>query len=193
MALTTVGAIFSADVAGEAGGPWWNKRAIHYLATHLRPGDRVFEWGSGGSTVWLTEHGAHVTSVEDNQEWVSKVSDRCPEADLRAIPGTATGTIKSPGGGLGGERLFYDDYVAVIDGFRDGSFAVVIVDGQCRAECFKRAIPKVSPGGMIVLDDSDMRLYAPLKKSLPDWKSVSLAGFKPTRDVRETTFFHRPV
>ena len=175
MALTTIGAAFRRNLAADAGTPWWNDRAIRYLSQHLRPGDRVFEWGSGASTVWLDAHGAKVTSVEHDLDWVSKVRVRCPAADVRAIPENA------------------EDYVATIDEFEDGSFDVVIVDGTYRAECLRRGASKVRPGGLLVLDDTDMRQLARLKKSsLPGWKRVSFTGFKASRDVRETTFFRRP-
>lgn len=191
-ALATAGALFHPDAAAEAGGPWWNERAIRYLGSCVRRGDRVFEWGSGGSTVWLVGLGARVTSVEHDPQWVAKVKDRCPEADVRAIPGTDEGTLATEWVHIYEGPRYFDDYVAAIDEFADESFDVVIVDGICRAACLRRGAPKVRPGGVIVLDDSDMGHYRGLKKSLPGWKTVSHAGFKPTGDLRETTFFHRP-
>lgn len=174
MALTTIGVVFRRDLEADAGAPWWNDRAIRYLGQHLRPGDKVFEWGSGASTVWLVDHGAHVTSVEHDPDWVSKVRVRCPEADVRAVPENAR------------------DYVAAIDAFGDDSFDVVIVDGIYRPECLRRGASKVKPGGLLVLDDTDQRQLARLRKSsLPGWKMVSFTGFKATKDVRETTFYCR--
>lgn len=175
MALTTISAVFRRSLEADAATPWWNDRAIRYLAAHLHPGDRVFEWGSGASTVWLAACGAQVTSVEHDPDWVSKVRKRCPVADVRAVPANAR------------------DYVAAVDEFGDGSFDVVIVDGRYRAECLHRGASKVMPGGLLVLDDTDQRQLARLKKSsLQGWQTVSFAGFKATRDVRETTFFRRP-
>lgn len=192
-ALATAGTLFRSDVAAEAGGPWWNERAIRYLGSCVRRGDRVFEWGSGGSTVWLVGQGARVTSVEHDPQWVAKVEGHCPEADVRTIRGTATGTLATEWPALTDEgNRYFDDYVAAIDEFADENFDVVIVDGMCRAACLRRGAPKVRPGGVIVLDDSDMGRYQGLKKSLPGWKRISRAGFKPTGDLRETTFFHRP-
>lgn len=175
MALVTIGVVFRRDLAADAGTPWWNDRAIRYLGQHLRPGDRVFEWGSGASTVWLASRGANVTSIEHDLEWVSKVRARCPAADVRTVPDNA------------------GDYVAAIDAYRDDSFDVVIVDGIHRPECLRRGTSKVRPGGLLILDDTDQRQLARVKKSsLPGWKTVSFTGFKATKDVRETTFFCRP-
>jgi predicted O-methyltransferase YrrM len=160
----------------DAEAPWWNDRAIRYLAQHLRPGARVFEWGSGASTVWLASRGAEVISVEHDPVWVANVRERCPAADVRAVPENVR------------------DYTAAIDEFEDGSFDLVIVDGIYRGECLHRGASKVKPGGLLVLDDTDMRQLRRLKKSsLPGWKKMSFAGFKATRDVRETTFFRRPL
>jgi predicted O-methyltransferase YrrM len=159
----------------DAGTPWWNDRAIRYLTQHLQPGDRVFEWGSGASTIWLTAHGAEVISVEHDPDWVTQVRARCPAAEVRAV--------------LDNVR----DYAAAIDEFVDGSLDVVIVDGRYRAECLHRGAPKVRPGGLLILDDTDQRKLRRLKKSsLPEWKTASFTGFKASGDVRETTFFRRP-
>jgi hypothetical protein len=192
MALTTVDALFRDDATVGVSGPWWNRHAINYLDSQLRRGDRVFEWGSGGSTAWLVERGAQVTSIEHDSEWVVKVTKLCPGADVRAIPGTGTGTIAEPWFQIDEEHQFFDDYVAAIDEFDDDSLDVVIVDGMCRVECFQRATSKVRPGGLIVIDDCDMEPHRRLRKSLSGWKSVTLAGFKVSKDLRETTFFRRP-
>jgi hypothetical protein len=174
-AIATIGVLFRRNLAADAGVPWWNDRAIRYLTEHLRPGDRVFEWGSGSSTVWLSDHGAAVTSVEHNPDWLAKVTERCPAADIRAIPDNA------------------GDYVAAIDQFRDNTFDIVIVDGLHRPQCLRRGAPKVKPGGLLILDDTDRPQLARLGRSaLPGWQKASFTGFKATTDVRETTFFRRP-
>jgi hypothetical protein len=191
-AITTIDAFFRTDATIGVNGPWWNKQAIRYLDANLSRGQRVFEWGSGGSTAWLVSKGAQVTSVEHNTEWVEKVKSNCPEADIRAIPGSAEGNIQEPWliHDLIDEQRFFDDYIAAIDQFPDDGFDIVIVDGMCRAECFRQALPKVRPGGMVIVDDSDMKPYRGL--SVPGWQKISFAGFKSTKDLRETTFFRRP-
>lgn len=196
-ALTTIDVPFRADAAVGVSAPWWNRHALRYLDSQIKRGDRVFEWGSGGSTAWLLSKGAKVISIEDDVEWVEKVRANCPEADLRAIPGVGSGKIKETF--LQGEphemdRRYFDDYVAAIDEFPADSFDVVIIDGVCRVECLQRALGKVRPGGLIVVDDTDMKpyRYRYLKKYVPGWKKASFAGFKVSKDLRETSFFRRP-
>jgi predicted O-methyltransferase YrrM len=192
--IATIGDRYRADPTVGNSRPWWNKRAIGYLDAELNRGDRVFEWGSGGSTAWLVSKGAQVTSVESEPEWVDKVRALCPEADVRAIPATETGTITRKRNWLisGYRPRFFDDYVAAIDEFPDGSFDVVIVDGMRRRECLQRALPKVRPGGLLIVDDTDFWPARFLRKCAPGWERKSFAGFKATKDLRETTFLRRP-
>jgi hypothetical protein len=194
-AITSIDAIFRQDPTVGVNSPWWNRHAIRYLEGELRPGQRVFEWGSGGSTAWFASKGAQVTSVEHNQEWVGKVKSRGLHADIRAIPGAVTGKIAEPylTHNLTDERRrFFDDYIATIDEFPEDSLDVVLVDGMCRAECFRRARPKVRPGGLLIIDDSDMPPYRSLGKLVPGWEKTAFAGFKVSKDLRQTTFFRRP-
>lgn len=195
--LTTVDEVVRQSTAEELETPWWNRRAIRYLSGHLRPGARAFEWGSGGSTVWLARRGVSVTSIEHDPEWVEKVIDRCPTADVRCVPGTTQGKLRAEPQHRNAFKLedkgqyFFDDYVAAIDSFGEDSLDIVIVDGMCRIECVRQGTPKVKPGGVLVVDDTDYRFVDP-EKLLPGWQAVSLWGYKKTQDLRETTFFHRP-
>lgn len=194
-AVASIGTVFRHDPAVGVDAPWWNRRAVAYLDSQLRPGQRVLEWGSGGSTAWLAARGARVTSVEHDPGWAAQVMARCPGADVRAIPAAAAGTIGEPFhlNDLRDPReRFFDDYVAVIGEFPDRSLDIVIVDGMCRAECFRRAAPKVRPGGLLVSDDSDMPPYRRLGDLVPGWEKTAFAGFKPSKDLRQTSFFRRP-
>ncbi len=194
-AVASIGAVFRHDPALGVNRPWWNQRAIRYLEGQLQQGQRVFEWGAGGSTAWFTSMGAQVTSVEHVSEWVDKVRGRCQNADVRAIPGAPEGTIEEPyltHNLTTPQNRYFDDYIAAVDEFPAGSLDVVLVDGMCRVECFRRAIPKIRPGGLLIIDDSDMPPYRALGKLVPGWDKTSFAGFKASKDLRETTFFRRP-
>ena len=191
-ALATIGGVIRRTVSDDINEPWWNKRAIRYLSRLVRPGDRVFEWGSGGSTVWLTRQGATVTSVEHDPEWVARVRELCPTADVVAIPSAPAGALRSEAQLIHTGHRYFDDYVAAIDSIAVGSLDIVIVDGFCRIECTRRAAPKVRPGGVLIIDDTDFRFLRP-QRLLAGWRAVALSGFKPRFELRETTFFHKPT
>ena len=140
-AITSIGAVFRHDPALGVNRPWWNRGAISYLDTQPRSGQLVFEWGSGGSTAWFVEKGTRVTSVEHNPEWVEKVKSRDLDADIRTIPGMTAGVVAEPyltTDLCGAQNRYFDDYIAAIDEFPDGSLDIVLVDGMCRADFFIR-------------------------------------------------------
>jgi hypothetical protein len=180
----------------DVGEPWWNAPAIRYLQKNLPARARAFEWGSGGSTVWLASRGAEVVAIESEPDWHRRVSERVPEAEVRLIPGADSGTLRSELQLRDQGKHFFDDYVAAIDLFPDASFDVVIIDGIARCECAKRAGRKVKPNGFVVLDDTNAEhLFAPAFAFFPGWEVTRLRGFKrPVTDhnVWETTFFRRP-
>ena len=182
-AITTLGWVGHRESdTWSRGEPWWNRRAIRYLSDRATPGSRVFEWGAGGSTIWLHERDLTVTSIENKRKWAQRVLERCPNADVRHIPGTTTG-------GKG----FWDDYVDAIDRFENEFFDIVIIDGMCREECAARAVPKVKPGGMIVVDDTDQPWYPSVPEQLPGWHRDRVVGFKrSTKPLTETSFFYKP-
>ncbi|SRR6266699_3797431 len=190
-AAATVGRLARRSANWEAGEPWWNGRAIRYLSKHVLPGHRVFEWGCGGSTVWLARRGIVVTSVEHDPAWAAKVADCCPEADVRLIPGTQDGHFRSEPELRDRGQHFFDRYVAEIDHLDDQSVDIVLVDGLCRLECIRRGAPKVKPGGMLIVDDTDFPFLTASAKQLAGWPAIRLSGFKRPLDVRETTFFHK--
>ncbi|MEA2488493.1 MAG: hypothetical protein QOH21_285, partial [Acidobacteriota bacterium] len=70
--------------------PWMTFGAIDFLDGYLQPGMRVFEYGSGGSTLFYLRHGASVVSVEHDAEWGDVVRGAATaELDLHVCPPTA--------------------------------------------------------------------------------------------------------
>ena len=53
--------------------PWWSLSAIRELEKHLNPKHRVFEWGSGGSSVFLAKRCKELTTIEQDQHWFDQV------------------------------------------------------------------------------------------------------------------------
>lgn len=55
--------------------PWFVPESARYLGTELRENDSVFEVGSGGSTLFFSDHCSSVFAVETSQSWAVNV--RC--------------------------------------------------------------------------------------------------------------------
>jgi Methyltransferase domain len=143
--------------------PWWTFRASDEVAAFLetRPEARVFEWGSGASTAWLARRAGSVTSVEHDTAWADIVRPVLPDnATVRVVePVPAVG---GPGEELshkpGFDALDFGRYVRTMND-TEGRFDLIVVDGRARGACFRHAITKLAPDGILVFDNVDRQRY----------------------------------
>ena len=145
--------------------PWWTYPAITEVDAALAARDgkaRVFEYGSGASSVWLGRRAGEVHSVEhhgDFVEFLRPALAEVPTVHLRHVEAPQRGEharIQSQRHGHQG--LDFADYVASIDEV-GGPFDVIVVDGRARAACLRQAIPHLAPDGLIVFDNSNRPRY----------------------------------
>jgi hypothetical protein len=162
------------------GIPWICYPAIDFLEHHL-VGKRkaAFEWGMGGSSVFLRKRGCTVVSVEHSKEWfettVATIGDdgvgqylmrvwdvlnfRPVSRLLLKEPVMRADTAQFASGVPAYAGFSFREYVAAIDRYRNSSLDIVLVDGRARMACCFRALPKVRRGGILVLDNSDYQRY----------------------------------
>ena len=69
-------AIHDIDQLARLGVPWWTFDSADRIAAflRLRPDARIFEWGSGASTLWLAERAGSVHSVEHHAGWAADLT-----------------------------------------------------------------------------------------------------------------------
>nr|WP_205692820.1 class I SAM-dependent methyltransferase [Cellulomonas sp. IC4_254] len=149
--------------------PWWTYGAAARVAAHLDAlggRARVFEYGSGASSVWLARRAARVTSVEHHPGFAALVRDLARDAGvadrlelLEVAPERSTAPVV-PSGRRGEAGLDYGRYVRAIDAV-DGDLDLVVVDGRARGACLAAAARRLAPGGLVLLDDSQRPRYAP--------------------------------
>jgi len=151
--------------------PWWTFRASDEVAAVLeaKPDARVFEWGSGASTAWLSRRAGTVTSIEHDAAWAEIVRPVLPDnASVRVVePAQATGAAGeqlSEKDGFAG--LDFAEYVAAVDS-TEGSYDLIVVDGRARNACFEHAITRLSPDGVLVFDNVDRERYRKAIASSP--------------------------
>lgn len=188
------------------GLPWLTFDAIAHLDRIDLRGRQVFEYGSGGSTRYWLRRGAAVVSVEHSPAWHARVRARlAPDApvDYRLVPPEPA----PPGpfdpadpdacrsGSPEAQGLTFRAYVGQIDAFPDGHFDLVLVDGRARPACLVHAAPKVRPGGVLLLDNSERDYYtARLADTLRAFDALHLPGPVPCVPVlSRTTVYRRPV
>jgi predicted O-methyltransferase YrrM len=131
--------------------PWITPAATNMLNTLLLPTDIGFEFGSGRSTVWYAKRVRRLTSIEENRSWASMVQSELSKQGL-----TNAEVIYVD---CSGDRsVAADAYVSAIRSRPDDSLDFVMVDGNFRGHCTVAAIPKLKPGGLLVIDNVERHL-----------------------------------
>ncbi len=120
--------------------PWLTRDAVRFLQQALRPTDVGIEFGSGRSSIWFGRRIKHLTSVEDDREWFARVTRLIAQDDL-------AGKIDYR------FRSSKDEYVGEAGLVADQSIDFCLVDGSYRDECAVQLVPKIRPGGLLVVDN----------------------------------------
>lgn len=137
--------------------PWMSRAAVRFCGRALRSDHVALEWGCGRSTLWFGRRVARLTSVEDDAGWFTRISQQIVEAglssriDLRLASITTAQAAETP-------------YVTVAAEFADGTLDFVVVDGALRDQCIQAALPKLRPGGLLLVDNSNW-----WKEDLSEW------------------------
>jgi hypothetical protein len=185
--------------------PWLTFDALNRLAALEIDGRRVFEYGSGGSTLYWQARGAITVSVEHDPAWFAVVRSRLaatPAVDYRLIEpqperSVQTSDPSDPDAYLSTDvrwrEASFRPYVTAIEEFRDGTFDIVLVDGRARPSCIKHGAPKVAPGGALILDDSQRPYYlAGTRGYLKGFVEERFLGPSPTvPTISATSIFRR--
>ncbi len=130
--------------------PWWSFAAIQE-ADRLFPGKRIFEWGSGGSTLRYAQKGSQITAIEDDCTWMAAVQTALQKAGV-----SDRVTMKYIHFDFDRPADFSSS--AYCHAISESSWDVVIIDGQDksfreRISCFLQAEPLMRPGTIILVDD----------------------------------------
>ena len=154
--------------------PWLIPGAVQALEGMIPPDASGWEWGSGGSTVWLARRMRDLVSVEHDGEWVATVQERLRHFGL----GNVTQLYIRKG------DCYYWAYADAILSAPDGAFDVVLVDGRNRPRCLVNALAKMRRGGVLVLDDSQRLPYQEAIAQVPaTWARQDYEGWENERKV----------
>ena len=174
--------------------PWITFRAIQWLSQYLRPEMKAFEYGAGGSTLFLAKRVQELVSVEHDETFHSVVAARLADEGIQNCRlilsrpeklsrenalGLAYDTTSFTSFGSRHAGECFEQYVKAIDEYPDGYFDLVMVDGRARASCVRRAIPKIKPDGALLLDNSERPGYAGARKLLEGFPRLDMFGIVP--------------
>ena len=148
----------------ELNVPWWTYSAVGavdaWLVARSHP-IRVFEYGSGASTVWLAQRADAVHSVEHDRAFAATFDPVLAAYDsvtLHVVVATPDAEPMIGSAKEGHQGLDFADYVATIDEV-GGTFDLIVIDGRAREACLPRAVARLADDGLIVFDNSRRRRY----------------------------------
>jgi len=184
--------------------PWIAFDAIQFLEANVKPKAQVFEFGSGGSTLYWLSKQAECISVEHDAEWHQRLCTLIkPEQQIGyrlVLPETANSPSLDPSD----PALYASDdphfvgmqfqrYVTQIDSFLDDHFDFILIDGRARTSCLLHSLSKVRVGGSIILDNSDRPYYTErLHPQLSAFLEQRFYGIAPASlGYTQTTIFTR--
>ena len=145
--------------------PWLTQAMISILESWVRPEDVGLEWGSGRSTVWFAKRVAEITSVEHDPKWASIVRKRLYVANLE----TRVSYRFCPDGA---NEQPTSEYVMVVEQFEDRSLDFCLVDGVARDHCALFCIPRIRPGGILIIDNANWYIPRDPKSRAPNSRVV---------------------
>ncbi|MDG2004820.1 MAG: class I SAM-dependent methyltransferase [Novosphingobium sp.] len=158
-------AIYDIDALIRLDVPWWTYDSIELVEDFLnsRKAPRVFEYGSGASTVWLAKRAASVVSVDHDAGWIDFSRPRLAElgnatVELAPADPQPVSDQRYHSGKSGYRGQSFQSYVEAIDR-HPGKFDLIIVDGRARAACLMQSIDRLADDGMIVFDNSHRGRY----------------------------------
>lgn len=172
--------------------PWMSFKVIRWLDRFLKPSMHVFEYGAGGSTPFVARRVHKLVTVEHDPHWIAPVaevlrSDGIVNCEMVLIPPVEDPSRRNVPFGPRSYTSFspeaagysFEAYVRGIDAFADKGFDLVLVDGTARPSAVAHAIPKVRPGGYLLLDDSDKEFSLSALPLLEGFPREDFVGVNP--------------
>lgn len=177
--------------------PWMTFEAIDFLDSWIRSDHEIFEWGSGGSTLFFRERAKKVVSLEHDAQFFENTDDAIPnhsnlhERILLPPSESSDDGYAGPYESSVVPNRSFEKYVRFIERYPDESFDLISVDGRARVSCFRAAIKKLKPRGILVLDNSERNKYQQCFTAAKDLVVTgACAGAGPyNRYFWETTIF----
>ena len=148
--------------------PWFTYPAIEYLRQFDLSDRRVFEWGSGNSSLFLAQRTREVRSVEHDRAWAERGTEKLSNLQVEWVPPEA--------------------YAEAVD--RDGAkYDLIVIDAIERPRCAAAALKHLAAGGFVILDNSDWFPNSALTLREAGLLQVDMHGFGPINDYTWTTSF----
>jgi len=185
--------------------PWMSLGAISFLKKVISKKYKVFEYGTGGSTMFFSKRADSVVSIEHDFEWFQTVIEKIQETKFSnidaklivpdrkiAVTSTEAENYKLSKSSNG---LNMYNYVHSIDKYPDCYFDLVSIDGRARPSCIESSISKVKSGKYLLLDNSERTHYQlAINDLLKEWQRFTFDGPTPYLPwFTQTSIWQKPL
>lgn len=152
------------DTASNLIMPWYTLPALNWITSQNVKEWKVFEYGSGYSTIWWRLNCKHIVSVDNIQDWSVAMSTY-----------------------YGYNR---EVYITKINETSEND--CIIVDGEYREDCVVYCLPFLKSGGVLIIDNYDSENYdvSKLPEELLEWKHE--IHHQPNHSFWKTAIFIKP-
>jgi hypothetical protein len=147
--------------------PWLTYPIIDYLNNLDLSTYRVFEYGSGSSTLFWAERCTSVASVEHFSPWFERM-DKYNSEHIRIV-----------------FEPNLNNYPKVIE--NKGLFDIILIDGAARMACAKESVNHVKPTGFIILDNCEWYPNIATFLRNEDFLQIDFCGFTPLNSFTSMT------
>lgn len=156
--------------------PWYTYPAIEFIEDKIKHDFKVFEYGSGHSTLWWAKKVNEIISIESNKNWHSYL-----KSSLIKLENSENISL------ILSEEA--QDYIQKINQFPPHYFDVIIIDGDYRPECAKESYSHLKENGFIILDDSDRKYYDEILHFLDEegFYRIDFVGMTPSLVYKNST------
>jgi hypothetical protein len=180
--------------------PWLNYWVIDYICSELQlTGKRVFEYGSGASTLFWRDRGAElVVSVEHSAGFYCKYAEKMDGKVIYVLaePELVARPMKSAPVCHSSRFRGYDffKYVNSIGAYDDEYFDFIVIDGRARSACLEASVRKLRPGGTLLFDNCDREEYRGAFRLTEGWSKREFRGtVRGLLELESTVLLTKPL
>ena len=114
--------------------PFMHEKEIKLIEKYLSVEKKVFEWGSGGSTLYFPKFVSNYRSIEHDKVWFDRVSAKInSNVDYHYVPNDEKKSNPT-------KKEQFLTYINFIDNFSDKFYDIFLIDGRARQWCAEKAL-----------------------------------------------------
>lgn len=150
--------------------PWYTYPVIDYLNQLDFSRCSVLEFGSGYSTLFWSNNAFKVLSIERDESWFAKISEKIDKDNAEIL--------------LASETNEYNDLLETVEHER---YDIIIIDGRDRYFTMTKVLGIVKRGGILIFDNSDWYPESCSYLRKQDFTQIDFCGFGPINNYRWCT------